>query len=199
MRGGLLLLIAGPLALGAALQAAELQYAVNAANVTGPWNHFFQECVGSGHAALALRADYQSQLAAVRRDLGFKRVRFHGLLVDDMSVVLPAFNGSGLMWSFFNIDRIFDSFLSIGVRPLVEIGFMPSLLASGNTTWSHYDANVTPPSDWGQWADLITALAQHLVDRYVRHWSLCCRQTAAAAFPDTPCPPGPPRVQVRAR
>lgn len=34
-------------------------FVVNTANVTGTWNHFFERCVGSGHAALALRADYQ--------------------------------------------------------------------------------------------------------------------------------------------
>jgi hypothetical protein len=34
-------------------------YVVNTANVTDTWDHFFERCVGSGHAALALRADYQ--------------------------------------------------------------------------------------------------------------------------------------------
>jgi xylan 1,4-beta-xylosidase len=52
------------------------------------------------------------------------------------------------------------------MQPLVEISFMPQLLASGNQTWSHYDANVTPPKDWNQWADFITAFIEHLVDRY---------------------------------
>ena len=52
------------------------------------------------------------------------------------------------------------------MKPLVEISFMPDLLASGNQTWSHYDANVTPPKDWNQWSDFITAFVQHLVDRY---------------------------------
>ena len=52
------------------------------------------------------------------------------------------------------------------MKPLVEIGFMPDLLASGNQTWSHYDANVTPPKSWDQWTKLITAFATHLLDRY---------------------------------
>lgn len=70
------------------------------------------------------------------------------------------------MYSFFNVDRIFDFLQSIGMRPLVEISFMPNLLASGNRTWSHFNANVTPPKDWNQWSDLITAFVKHLVDRY---------------------------------
>jgi xylan 1,4-beta-xylosidase len=145
----------------------------------GPWTHFWENCVGSGHAALALRADYQDQMRQARRDLGFQQVRFHGLFVDDMSVVLNNNHGEfallilicksvgpGLTYSFFNIDRIFDFFVGIGMKPLVEVGFMPSLLASGNKTWSHWDANVTPPKNWNDWYDLVSSFAAHLIERY---------------------------------
>jgi xylan 1,4-beta-xylosidase len=53
----------------------------------------WEQCVGSGHAALALRADYQDQMVQTHEELGFLQVRFHGLFVDDMSVVLPAEQG----------------------------------------------------------------------------------------------------------
>lgn len=85
------------------------------------------------------------------------------LLLLLLIVTLP---GGGLTYSFFNIDRVFDFLVNIGMKPLVEISFMPSLLASGNKTWSHYNANVTPPKQWEQWADLIRAFASHLIDRY---------------------------------
>jgi len=52
------------------------------------------------------------------------------------------------------------------MKPLVELSFMPSLLASGNQTWSHYEANVTPPTSYSQWADLIGAFIKHLIQRY---------------------------------
>lgn len=92
------------------------------------------------------------------------------------------------MFSFFNIDRIFDFLLSIGMRPLVELSFMPSLLASGNATWSHYRAGVTPPADYNQWANLIAAFMKHLIQRYslaeILTWSFevwnepnCCPHT----------------------
>jgi xylan 1,4-beta-xylosidase len=42
---------------------------------------------------LVSRSDYQKQLAQAREELGFRQVRFHGLFVDDMSVVLPAPDG----------------------------------------------------------------------------------------------------------
>lgn len=40
----------------------------------GPWRHYWEECVGSGHASTSLRADWQQQMAQVHADLGFKQV-----------------------------------------------------------------------------------------------------------------------------
>lgn len=80
--------------LGLGSLAAPLTYVVNPQNITAEWTHHFENCVGSGHAALALRADYQQQMRQARADIGFKQVRFHGLFVDDMSVVLPAEGGA---------------------------------------------------------------------------------------------------------
>lgn len=50
-----------------------------------------------------------------------QRVRFHGLFDDDMSVYLP---WQGQTYSWFNVDSIFDYFLSLGVRPLVELRYL---------------------------------------------------------------------------
>ena len=60
-----------------------------------PNDRYWQFCVGSCHAALALRADYQQQLKRVHDELGFKRVRFHGLFDDDMHIIttLKSFMG----------------------------------------------------------------------------------------------------------
>jgi xylan 1,4-beta-xylosidase len=50
---------------------------------------FWKALVGSGHAYLGLRKDWQAQLAAVHCDIGTTGVRFHGLFDDDIVVVLP--------------------------------------------------------------------------------------------------------------
>lgn len=78
-------------------------FVVDEGNVTGKWTHFWENCVGSGHAALALRGDYQEQMRMTRQDLHFQQVRFHGLFVDDMSVVLPAEDG---IYFFFFISML---------------------------------------------------------------------------------------------
>lgn len=99
-----------------------------------------------------------------RADLGFHHVRFHGILCDDIGTVIC--QSMQLLYSFFNTDQIFDFLLSIGMKPIVELSFMPNALASGDTTVFHYRANVTPPKDYQQWGDLIFKVVSHWVDRY---------------------------------
>ena len=126
--------------------------------------HFWEHTVGSGHAPLALRGDWQQQLRECRTLLGFRHIRFHGLLCDEMGTLVD--EKDELLYSFFNADQICDFLLSIGMKPFVELSFMPSTLASGDKTVFHYGANVTPPKDYGQWATLISKLATHWVERY---------------------------------
>lgn len=134
--------------------------------------HFWEHTVGSDHAPVALRADWQSQLERCHNELGFQYVRFHGLLSDQMGTLVGGQNQ--LIYSFFNIDRVFDFLLSIGMRPFVELSFMPTALASGKKTVFAYEANVTPPRDYKKWAALIHKLVSHWVERYgigeVRNW-----------------------------
>ncbi len=70
------------------------------------------------------------------------------------------------LYSFFNTDRVWDFLLSIGMRPFVELSFMPEPLASGSDTVFHYKGNVTPPKGYEQWATLNRKLVGHWVERY---------------------------------
>ncbi len=137
-----------------------------------PLPHVWVHTVGSCHAPLALRADWQAQLRRCHDELGFRYVRFHGLLSDDVGTLVC--HRDRLLYSFFNADRIADFLLSIGMRPFVELSFMPASLASGDETVFSYHGNVTPPADYRQWGELIRRLAAHWVERYgreeVRRW-----------------------------
>jgi xylan 1,4-beta-xylosidase len=122
-------------------------------------------CVGAGRANEGLRADWQQQLKTIHDECGFRYLRFHGLLCDDMGVYLfdkhgnPTYN-----WQY--IDALFDAMLDMGVRPFVEIGFMPSGLSSGPSTIFWWKGNVTPPNDYEKWAGFIQALIAHWTERY---------------------------------
>jgi xylan 1,4-beta-xylosidase len=128
-----------------------------------PLKHAWEHTVGGGRALLALRADWQEQLQRCHDELGLRHVRFHALLTDDMGT-LTSHQDKPL--SYFNADRIWDVLLSIGMRPFVELGFMPEMLASSHETVFHYRGNVTPPADYYAWATLIRKLVGHWVDRY---------------------------------
>ncbi|QPC89339.1 glycosyl hydrolase [Mesorhizobium sp. INR15] len=134
--------------------------------------HFWEHTVGSGHATLALRADWQARMRRAHDELGFRHVRFHGLLDDDMGTLID--QNDQPLYSFFNADQIFDFLLSIGMRPFVELSFMPTMLSSTGQIIFRYRANVSAPKDYDQWSALIARLVSHWVDRYgleeVRQW-----------------------------
>ncbi|HMG83040.1 MAG TPA: glycosyl hydrolase [Ferruginibacter sp.] len=134
------------------------------AGSTEPFPHFWEHTVGSCHATMALRADWQKQLLRCHKELGFQHVRFHGLLSDDMGTLMNEMDQ--LVYSFFNADQICDFLLSIGMKPFMELSFMPSALSSGNDIVFHYKGNITPPRDYNAWATLINKLVQHWVTRY---------------------------------
>jgi xylan 1,4-beta-xylosidase len=147
-------------------------FSCDLAGVASSLPHFWEHTIGSGHATLALRADWQAQMRRSHDELGFGHVRMHGLLSDDMGTLVA--EGDTFFYSFFNTDQIFDFLLSIGMKPFVELSFMPTALASGDKTVFHYRANVTPPKDYAKWATLIRKLVAHWVERYgmaeVRQW-----------------------------
>ena len=151
---------------------ADVYFRTNWTARPAPLTHFWEHTIGSCHAPLALRADWHAQLARCRRELGFRYVRFHGLLCDDLGTCVV--HDGQTIDSFFNADAIVDYLLSIGVRPFVELSFMPTALASGAATIFRYRGNITPPRDPSAWAGLIRRLTAHWIDRYgideVRRW-----------------------------
>jgi len=70
-------------------------------------------------------------------------------------------------------DRIFDALHRNGVRPLVEVGFMPEVLSTHAQPYRHSFPNGQvftgwsyPPNDYAKWAALVTAWTAHLHERY---------------------------------
>ena len=131
----------------------------------GAMNTMFKQCVGAGRANEGLRADWQQQLAFVKKECDFKYIRMHGLLTDDMAVYSEDGKGNP-QYNYMYIDALYDYLLSIGVKPFVELGFMPNALASGHQTIFWWKGNVTPPKDYKKWEDFIRNLTQHFTERY---------------------------------
>lgn len=156
-----------------------MQFFIDCNAPVTPFSHYWELCVGSCHAYTALRADWQRMMQKAHEELGFRYVRFHGLLSDDMSVMLEKRRPEGrgeaeYLYSFVNIDKIIDFLLSIGMKPFLELSFMPSCIAREDSACFLYPSNRTPPRDYDLWEELIRRLTAHLVKRYgaeeVRQW-----------------------------
>jgi xylan 1,4-beta-xylosidase len=150
---------------------------VNADEIRGPADRMPLLCVGAGRANEGLRADWQEQLASVRKECGFRYIRMHALFHDDMGVYgtdregRPRFN-----WQY--IDRLYDFLLSIGMKPFVELSFTPAAMASGPETIFWWKGNVSVPKDLSLWGTLVRKFTEHVTERYgrdeVRSWYFEC-------------------------
>jgi xylan 1,4-beta-xylosidase len=155
------------LACPAGSAAGEPTIVVDAQARGTPFPHFYEQMFGSGTASLALRDDYRKDLAQVRQATGFSYIRFHGIFDHDVGVyhvdkdVTPSYN-------FSYVDEIYDGLLERGVKPFVELSFMPPEMAATphtlETFWNR--PNISPPRDYAAWNAMVTAFARHLIDRY---------------------------------
>jgi len=157
---------------------------VDCSAVKGPRSMVYQQCVDAGRVAEGLRADWQAQLKVCKDAIGFKYLRCHGVLSDDLGVYHEDAAGNPVYnWQY--IDMVYDYLLSIHVRPFVGLDFMPDDLASVRSgtvnpppndpahpelkrrvTLLWWKANVTPPKSYARWDALIAALVRHWTDRY---------------------------------
>jgi xylan 1,4-beta-xylosidase len=78
------------------------------------------------------------------------------------------------VYSWSILDRIFDTFHAAGIKPLVEIGFMPKALSRHPEPYRHdfprvgdiYTGWAYPPNSYQKWSELIFQFVSHLRQRY---------------------------------
>lgn len=155
-----------------------------------PFRHWWKTAVGSGHAALTLRSDWRAHMAMARHSCGFESVRFHGVFMDDMISVRPTNND----WTqyeigYVNIDKTYDYLVDLGMKPLVELSFLPQVIANCTRNSDPWNAPLGAPMCGGwfkygaingpwrtdvnqsntvfeRWQGLVKDFATHLVSRY---------------------------------
>ena len=148
-----------------AAQAQE-SIVVDASAPGKPFPHFWDHMFGSGRAVLSLRDGYRKDMRAVRAVTDFSYVRFHAIFHDEVGLYSEDKAGQPV-YNFSYIDQIYDGLLANGVRPFVELGFMPGKLARTDEHQSFwYRPFSSPPKDYARWDAMITAFARHLIERY---------------------------------
>ena len=147
---------------------------IDAQAASHPFPHFWEHMFGSGRAILSLRDSYRQDLRQVKAGTDLEYVRFHAIFQDEVGVYDEDAQGKPV-FNFSYVDQIYDGLLENGMRPFVELSFMPKKLASKDALHAFwYKQNVSPPKDYAKWDELITQFTKHLVDRYgideVSHW-----------------------------
>ena len=133
---------------------------------TQPFPHYWERMFGSGRAILSLRESYRRDLRSVKEITGFEYMRFHAIFHDEVGLYNEDAHGNPI-YNFSYVDQIYDGLLQNGVRPFVELSFMPARLASTPSRQAFwYKPFNSPPKDWDRWGDMVQQFARHLVDRY---------------------------------
>jgi len=139
---------------------------IDANGVSSAFPHFWEEMFGSGRAILTLRESWRQDAREVKGITGFQYIRFHAILHDEVGVYDEDKDGNPI-YNFSYVDQIYDGLLAMGLKPFVEISFMPKKLASKPGLFGFwYQPLVSPPKDYAKWDALVTALCQHLIERY---------------------------------
>ena len=139
-------------------------------------NHW-KYCVGSGQAKLAMRSDYARQLKFIHDELGIERVRFHGIFDDDMQAIMSMADMMPMPgaekfqnYNFFNIFAAYDNVLAAGMKPSVELSFMPSTIAKRKKKVTvNAEGMKTMPAKDDDWVKLVQAFIRAAIHRYGRN------------------------------
>jgi xylan 1,4-beta-xylosidase len=127
---------------------------IDASKQTAGNPHFWSAAVGTGTASLTLRGDLESHYKIGNREAGFQRVRGHGVLNDDMAI----YKGAG-SYSWTNFDKYLTAIAAAGMRPIMEMDFMPMALALNGNSRDIYKSAT-------DYKNFIAAVVQHCVDKF---------------------------------
>ena len=136
---------------------------------SGSWRRI----LNIGYARDGLMAGIQDQIRHAQKEIGFEFIRFHGLLDVDMHIYSE--NEQGMPRFYFAyVDMLFDFILSVGLKPYVELSFMPPQIAREQTMIFDRPSVISGCTDLEKWGLLIRAVIHHFIQRYgreeVRGW-----------------------------
>ncbi len=151
----------------------DVQLVVDAGQKGQAWNRFYEKGVALDHAHTLISTAYGRNAAAALKkghdQAGFQYVRFHGILNDDVGVYSESNGTAAYDWT--GVDQVYDAIAAAGMKPIVEISFTPSAMASTGKVqtalwYNNKSPNISKPKDWTKWEAFMAAIVQHLETRY---------------------------------
>lgn len=139
--------------------------------------HSFKKFITVGRAKDLLNHDIREMLTDIQKNIGYEYIKFHGILSDDMKFCTRASDGT-LCFHYALIDTVLNFLRSIGLKPLIQLSFMPRALAKEPAQRFGETAFITsPPKDMEEWNFLIRSFISHLLEYFgkqeVSSWLFC--------------------------
>lgn len=141
------------------------EYSVDINNTIEDIKPTWKKIIAFSKASDAMGAEMRNQLRQVQKDIGFEYARFHGIFSDDMRVYNEDENGD-VYYDFSYADQLIDFLLEIGLKPFIELSFMPDKLAAKKEYVFAWHANMSLPKDINKWCDLVRHFIKHLIERF---------------------------------
>lgn len=134
---------------------------------------FWRRTACIGWAVDGLSAVVQEQLRIAQKEITFSYLRFHGIFDDDMMVYDEDSYGNPT-YNFTYCNMLLDFLHSVGLKPYLELGFVPGKLSQNPNQYDLYHAHICMPVDWDKWDSMVRAFINNCIRRYgmdeVRTW-----------------------------
>lgn len=139
---------------------------------TYPLRHTWKTLMTVGGAEDILLSNVQQMLKRMHDEIGFRYIRFNGIFSDRLLVVTKDRKGR-VVYNFTYIDAVLDTLMRIGLKPWIQLSYMPKILALHPDKYVFND-NVSQPGSNDAWCSLISAFLIHIRERYgtdeIRSW-----------------------------
>ena len=150
---------------------------INMSTSTKYLNHTFKKFTSVGKAKELLYAEVQSMLTTLQEEIGFEYIKFHDIFSDELFVYKELPNGESTI-NFTLIDKVLDFLLSINLKPLIQLSFMPKDLSKYPNKKVFNSSFITSePIKMEKWVDLVEQFTLHIIQRYgkyeVEQWKFC--------------------------
>ena len=135
-------------------------------------------------ASTTLAPESQPAWQLIRSSSAFRYIRCHNTFSDAAPGTLAEKtfgcrvytedNAGNPVYNFKTLDEVLDIWLKAGLRPILEMDFMPDALADGPVVRNYGGGAINAPRDLARWRELVYQTVRHLIDRYgapeVRNW-----------------------------
>ena len=125
----------------------------------------YLKMIGGGRVKDILCSKTQEELKILQKEIGFEYIKLHSVFDDDLMVVTR--QDGKLVFNFSFIDQAYDFLLSIHLKPLVQLSFMPKALSSKVSHSIFLGKSIIGyPKDIAEWNMLCRTFLLHLINRY---------------------------------